>query len=168
MRDFKNLKIAVAGAGYVGLSIATLLAQNYTVVIVDVVAEKVAMINNKKSPIQDDYIEKYLVGKELNLTTTLDAKEAYTDADFVVIAVPTNYDSQKNFFNTSAVETTIKLVMEYNSNAIMVIKSTIPVGYTKSIREKTGSKNIIFSPEFLRESKALYDNVYPKFSVAFS
>lgn len=161
MRDFKDLKIAVAGTGYVGLSIATLLSQHHKVMAVDIVPEKVELINNKKSPIQDEYIEKYLAEKELDLTATLDAKEAYSDADFVVIAAPTNYDSQKNFFDTSAVEAVIKLVMEYNPNAIMVIKSTIPVGYTKSIREKTGSKNIIFSPEFLRESKALYDNLYP-------
>ncbi len=160
-KDMKDLKIAVAGTGYVGLSIATLLAQNHTVYAVDVVPEKVELINSKKSPIQDDYIEKYLAEKELKLIATLDAKEAYTDADFVVIAAPTNYDSKKNYFDTSAVEAVIKLVMEYAPNAIMVIKSTIPVGYTKSIREKTGSKNIIFSPEFLRESKALYDNLYP-------
>ena len=157
----KKFKIAVAGTGYVGLSIATLLAQNHTVYAVDIVPEKVDMINKKLSPIQDDYIEKYLAEKDLDLTATLDAKEAYTDADFVVIAAPTNYDSRKNFFDTSAVETVIKLVMEHNPQAIMVIKSTIPVGYTESIREKTGSKNIIFSPEFLRESKALYDNLYP-------
>ena len=155
------MKIAVAGTGYVGLSIATLLAQNNTVVAVDIIPEKVDLINNKKSPIQDDYIEKYLAEKELNLTATLDAESAYKDADFVVIAAPTNYDSKKNFFDTSAVEAVIELVMKYNPNAIMVIKSTIPVGYTQSIREKTGSKNIIFSPEFLRESKALYDNLYP-------
>jgi len=160
-KDMKDIKIAVAGTGYVGLSIATLLAQNHTVYAVDVVPEKVELINNKKSPIQDDYIEKYLAEKELKLIATLDAKEAYTDADFVVIAAPTNYDSKKNYFDTSAVVAVIKLVMEYAPNAIMVIKSTIPVGYTKSIREKTGSKNIIFSPEFLRESKALYDNLYP-------
>ena len=160
-KDMKDIKIAVAGTGYVGLSIATLLAQNHTVYAVDIVPEKVELINNKKSPIQDDYIEKYLAEKELKLIATLDAKEAYTDADFVVIAAPTNYDSKKNYFDTSAVEAVIKLVMEYAPNAIMVIKSTIPVGYTKSIREKTGSKNIIFSPEFLRESKALYDNLYP-------
>ena len=157
----KNYKIAVAGTGYVGLSIATLLAQHNEVVAVDIVPEKVEMINNRKSPIQDDYIEQYLAEKELNLTATLDAKAAYTGADFVVIAAPTNYDSQKNYFDTSAVETVIRLVMEYNPNAIMVIKSTIPVGYTESIREKTGSSNILFSPEFLRESKALYDNLYP-------
>ena len=155
------MKIAVAGTGYVGLSIATLLAQHNTVVAVDIIPEKVDLINNKKSPIQDDYIEKYLAEKELDLTATLDAESAYKDADFVVIAAPTNYDSKKNFFDTSAVEAVIDLVMKYNPDAIMVIKSTIPVGYTKSIREKTGSKNIIFSPEFLRESKALYDNLYP-------
>ena len=157
----KKLKIAVAGTGYVGLSLAVLLAQNNTVYAVDIIQEKVDLINNRKSPIQDDYIEKYLAEKELDLTATLDAESAYTDADFVVIAAPTNYDSNKNFFDTSAVETVIKLVMKYNSNAVMVIKSTIPVGYTRSIREKTGSDNIIFSPEFLRESKALYDNLYP-------
>ena len=155
------MKIAVAGTGYVGLSLAVLLAQNNRVYAVDIVPEKGEMINNRKSPIQDDYIERYLVEKVLDLTATLNAKEAYSDADFVVIAVPTNYDSKKNFFDTSAVENVIKLVMEYNPEAIMVIKSTIPVGYTKSIREKTGSGNIIFSPEFLRESKALYDNLYP-------
>lgn len=157
----KKLKIAVAGTGYVGLSLAVLLAQNNTVYAVDIIQEKVDLINNRKSPIQDDYIEKYLAEKELDLTATLDAESAYTDADFVVIAAPTNYDSNKNFFDTSAVETVIKLVMKYNPNAVMVIKSTIPVGYTRSIREKTGSGNIIFSPEFLRESKALYDNLYP-------
>ena len=161
MKDFKDLKIAVAGTGYVGLSIATLLSQHHQVTAVDIVPEKVELINNKKSPIQDDYIEKYLAEKELNLVATLDAEVAYKDADFVVIAAPTNYDSKKNFFDTSAVEAVIKLVMQYNPNAIMVIKSTIPVGYTASIREKMGSKNIIFSPEFLRESKALYDNLYP-------
>lgn len=161
MRDFKNLKIAVAGTGYVGLSIATLLSQYHKVMAVDIISEKVELINQRKSPIQDEYIEKYLAEKELDLTATLDAKEAYTDADFVVIAAPTNYDSKKNFFDTSAVENVIGLVMEYAPGAIMVIKSTIPVGYTKSIREKTGSKNILFSPEFLRESKALYDNLYP-------
>ncbi|MBM6810032.1 nucleotide sugar dehydrogenase [Faecalitalea cylindroides] len=155
------MKIAVAGTGYVGLSIATLLAQHHEVVAVDIIPEKVELINNKKSPIQDDYIEKYLAEKELNLTATLDAKEAYKSAEFVVIAAPTNYDSKKNFFDTSAVESVIKLVMEINPKAIMIIKSTIPVGYTQSIREKTRSKNIIFSPEFLRESKALYDNLYP-------
>ena len=155
------MKIAVAGTGYVGLSIATLLAQHNTVTAVDIIPEKIDLINNRKSPIQDDYIEKYLAEKELDLIATLDAESAYKDADFVVIAAPTNYDSKKNFFDTSAVEAVIDLVMKYNPNAIMVIKSTIPVGYTKSIREKTGSKNIIFSPEFLRESKALYDNLYP-------
>lgn len=155
------MKIAVAGTGYVGLSLATLLAQHNEVKAVDIIPEKVELINNKKSPIQDDYIEKYLAEKDLNLVATLDAEMAYKDAEFVIIAAPTNYDSKKNFFDTSAVETVIKLVMQYNPNAIMVIKSTIPVGYTKSIREKTGSKNIIFSPEFLRESKALYDNLYP-------
>ena len=161
MREFKDLKIAVAGTGYVGLSIATLLAQHHHVTAVDIVPEKVELINNRKSPIQDEYIEKYLAEKELNLTATLDAKEAYSDADFVVIAAPTNYDSKKNFFDTSAVEAVIKLVIEYNPEAIMVIKSTIPVGYTASIREKFHCDNIIFSPEFLRESKALYDNLYP-------
>lgn len=155
------MKIAVAGTGYVGLSIATLLAQHNTVTAADIIPEKVELINNRKSPIQDDYIEKYLAEKKLDLTATLDAESAYKDADFVVIAAPTNYDSKKNFFDTSAVEAVIELVMKYNPNAIMVIKSTIPVGYTKSIREKTGSENIIFSPEFLRESKALYDNLYP-------
>lgn len=157
----KNYKIAVAGTGYVGLSIATLLSQHHQVTAVDIIPEKVDMINNRKSPIQDDYIEKYLAEKELNLTATLDAKAAYSDADFVVIAAPTNYDSKTQHFDTSAVEAVIKLVMEYNPNAIMVIKSTIPVGYTASVREKFNSKNIIFSPEFLRESKALYDNLYP-------
>jgi UDPglucose 6-dehydrogenase len=156
-----NMKIAVAGTGYVGLSLATLLAQHNEVKAVDIIPEKVELINNKKSPIQDDYIEKYLAEKDLNLVATLDAEMAYKDAEFVIIAAPTNYDSKKNFFDTSAVEAVIKLVMQYNPNAIIVIKSTIPVGYTKSIREKTGSKNIIFSPEFLRESKALYDNLYP-------
>ncbi len=161
MRELKDLKIAVAGTGYVGLSIATLLSQHHQVTAVDIVPEKVEMINNRKSPIQDDYIENYLAEKELNLKATLDAKEAYSDADFVVIAAPTNYDSKKNFFDTSAVESVIKLVIEYNPEAIMVIKSTIPVGYTASIREKFNCDNIIFSPEFLRESKALYDNLYP-------
>lgn len=155
------MKIAVAGTGYVGLSLAVLLAQRNSVYAVDIIQEKVDLINQKKSPIHDDYIEKYLVEKDLDLTATLDAKQAYKDAEFVIIAAPTNYDSQKNYFDTSAVEAVIKLVMEHNPDAIMVIKSTIPVGYTKSIREKTGSKNIIFSPEFLRESKALYDNLYP-------
>ena len=161
MREFKDLKIAVAGTGYVGLSISTLLSQHHQVTAVDIIPEKVEMINNKKSPIQDDYIEKYLAEKELNLRATLDAKEAYSDADFVVIAAPTNYDSKKNFFDTSAVEAVIKLVIEYNPEATMVIKSTIPVGYTASVREKFHCDNIIFSPEFLRESKALYDNLYP-------
>ena len=162
MRDFNSLKIAVAGTGYVGLSIATLLSQHHQVTAVDIIPEKVELINNKKSPIQDDYIGKYLEEKNLNLTATLDAEEAYKDADFVVIAAPTNYDSKKNFFDTSAVEAVIKLVIEYNPEAIMVIKSTIPVGYTTSIREKFHCDNIIFSPEFLRESKALYDNLYPR------
>ncbi len=161
MREFKDLKIAVAGTGYVGLSIATLLSQHHHVTAVDIIPEKVELINNRKSPIQDEYIEKYLAEKELDLTATLDAKEAYSDADFVVIAAPTNYDSKKNFFDTSAVEAVIKLVIEYNPEAIMVIKSTIPVGYTTSVREKFHCDNIIFSPEFLRESKALYDNLYP-------
>lgn len=155
------MKIAVAGTGYVGLSIAVLLSQKHEVMAVDILPEKVELINNKKSPIQDEYIEKYLAEKELNLTATLDAKTAYQDADFVVIATPTNYDSKKNFFDTSAVETVIKLVIQYNPNAVMVIKSTIPVGFTESVREKFHSDNIIFSPEFLRESKALYDNLYP-------
>ena len=157
----KLYKIAVAGTGYVGLSLAVLLAQHHEVCAVDIVPEKVDLINSKKSPIQDEYIEKYLAEKELNLRATLNAEEAYSDADFVVIAAPTNYDTKQNYFDTSAVETVIRLVMQYNPNAIMVIKSTIPVGYTQSIREKTGSKNIIFSPEFLREGKALYDNLYP-------
>ncbi len=157
----KSMTIAVAGTGYVGLSIATLLAQHNHVTAVDIVPEKVEMINRRQSPIQDEYIEKYLAEKPLDLTATLDAHTAYKDADFVVIAAPTNYDSQKNYFDTSAVETVIRLVMEANPDAIMVIKSTIPVGYTESIRQKTGSKNILFSPEFLRESKALYDNLYP-------
>ena len=161
MREFEDLKIAVAGTGYVGLSLAVLLAQHHQVTALDIIPEKVEMINNKKSPIQDEYIEKYLAEKELDLTATLNAKEAYSDADFVVIAAPTNYDSKKNFFDTSAVEAVIKLVIEYNPEAIMVIKSTIPVGYTASVREKFHCDNIIFSPEFLRESKALYDNLYP-------
>lgn len=155
------MRIVVAGTGYVGLSIATLLAQHHEVMAVDIIEEKVNMINNRKSPIQDNEIEAFLSTKNLNLVATLNAKEAYSDAEFVVIAAPTNYDSKKNFFDTSAVEAVIKLVMEYNPEAVMIIKSTIPVGYTQSIREKTGSKNIIFSPEFLRESKALYDNLYP-------
>lgn len=157
----KKYTIAVAGTGYVGLSIATLLSQHHKVYAVDIVPEKVELINQKKSPIQDEYIEKYLAEKELNLIATLDAEMAYSAVDFVVIAAPTNYDSATQHFDTSAVESVINLVMKYNPEAIMVIKSTIPVGYTKSIREKTGSKNIIFSPEFLRESKALYDNLYP-------
>ena len=155
------MKIAVAGTGYVGLSIATLLAQHNQVTAVDIIPEKVELINNRKSPIQDDYIEDYLANKELDLTATLDAEAAYTDADFVVIAAPTNYDSKKNFFDTSAVEAVIKLVIQYNPDAIMVIKSTIPVGFTAHVREKYHCDNIIFSPEFLRESKALYDNLYP-------
>ena len=155
------MKIAVAGTGYVGLSIATLLSQHHEVMAVDIIPEKVDLINHRKSPIQDEYIEKYLAEKNLNLTATLDAEAAYKDADFVVIAAPTNYDSKKNFFDTSAVEAVIKLVLQYNPNAIMVIKSTIPVGYTASVREKFNTKSIIFSPEFLRESKALYDNLYP-------
>ena len=156
-----NYRIAVAGTGYVGLSIATLLSQHHEVMAVDIIPEKVDLINHKESPIQDEYIEKYLAEKDLNLTATLDAEAAYKDADFVVIAAPTNYDSKKNFFDTSAVEAVIKLVIQYNPDAIMVIKSTIPVGYTASVREKFNTKNIIFSPEFLRESKALYDNLYP-------
>ena len=155
------MKIAVAGTGYVGLSIATLLSQHHEVMAVDIIPEKVDLINHKKSPIQDEYIEKYLAEKDLNLTATLDAEAAYKDADFVVIAAPTNYDSKKNFFDTSAVEAVIKLVIQYNPDAIMVIKSTIPVGFTASVREKYHCDNIIFSPEFLRESKALYDNLYP-------
>lgn len=155
------MKIAVAGTGYVGLSIATLLAQHNSVVAVDIVKEKIDLINNKKSPIQDEYIEKYLKEKDLDLTATLDAETAYKNAEFVVIAAPTNYDSKKNYFDTSAVETVIKLVIEYNPDAIMVIKSTIPVGFTSYVREKYHCDNIIFSPEFLRESKALYDNLYP-------
>ena len=155
------MKIAVAGTGYVGLSMATLLAQHNHVVAVDIIPEKVEKINNRISPIQDEYIEKYFAEKELDLTATLDAESAYKDADFVIVAAPTNYDSQKNFFDTSAVEKVIDLVIKYNPNAIIIIKSTIPVGYTESIRKKTGSENILFSPEFLRESKALYDNLYP-------
>ena len=154
-------KIAVAGTGYVGLSLAVLLAQHNTVTAVDILPEKVDCINRKKSPIQDDYIEKYFAEKELHLTATLDGEKAYADADFVIIAAPTNYDSQKNYFDTSAVESVVELVMRSNPNAIMVIKSTVPVGFTKALREKTGSRNILFSPEFLRESKALYDNLYP-------
>lgn len=155
------MKIAVAGTGYVGLSIACLLSQHNEVKAVDIIKEKVDLINSKKSPIQDEYIEKYLAEKNLNLEATLDAEYAYSDADFIVIAAPTNYDSKKNFFDTSAVESVIELVLKYNPNAIMVIKSTIPVGYTESVRKKFNTKNIIFSPEFLRESKALYDNLYP-------
>lgn len=155
------MKIAVAGTGYVGLSIAVLLSQHHQVTAVDIIPEKVELINQRRSPIQDNEIETYLKTKDLNLVATLDAEDAYRDAEFVVIAAPTNYDSQKNYFDTSAVESVIRLVMDVNPNAIMVIKSTIPVGYTQSIREKTGSKNILFSPEFLRESKALYDNLYP-------
>lgn len=155
------MKVAIAGAGYVGMSIATLLAQHCEVFLVDVIQTKVDMINDRKSPIQDEYIERYFAERKLNLTATLDPQEAYSDADFVVIAAPTNYDSQMNFFDTSAVETVIALVMEYNPNAVMVIKSTVPVGYTASVRKKFGIKNIIFSPEFLRESKALYDNLFP-------
>lgn len=161
MRAFQDLKIAVAGTGYVGLSIATLLSQHHRVMAVDIVPEKVELINRRKSPIQDEYIERYLAEKELDLTATLDAEAAYTDADFVVIATPTNYDSKKNFFDTSAVEAVIQLVLRYNPDAIMVIKSTIPVGYTVGIRERLHCDNILFSPEFLRESKALYDNLYP-------
>ena len=157
----KKYTIAVAGTGYVGLSIATLLSQHHKVYAVDIVPEKIDMVNQHKSPIQDKYIEKYLAEKDLDLTATLDAEMAYSAADFVVVAAPTNYDSSTQHFDTSAVESVINLVMKYNPNAIMVIKSTIPVGYTKSICEKTGSKNILFSPEFLRESKALYDNLYP-------
>ena len=155
------MKIAVAGMGYVGLSLSVLLAQHNEVVAVDIVPEKIDLINSKKSPIQDDFIENYFAEKELDLTATLDAEVAYRDAEFVIVAVPTNYDSKRNFFDTSAVEAVIALVKKYNPDAIIVIKSTVPVGYTKSIREKTGSRNIIFSPEFLRESKALYDNLYP-------
>ncbi len=157
----KNLKIAVAGTGYVGLSMAVLLSQNHTVYAVDIIPEKDEMINNKQSPIQDDYIEKYLAEKELDLTATLDAELAYKDADYVVVAAPTNYDSKKHFFDTSAVESVIEIVEKVNPNAIIIIKSTIPVGYTTALRERTGNKNILFSPEFLRESKALYDNLYP-------
>ena len=161
MKDMKDITIAVAGTGYVGLSIATLLSQHHKVYAVDIIPEKVELINNRKSPIQDDYIEKYLAEKDLDLEATLDGEKAYKEADIVVIAAPTNYDSKTQHFDTSAVEAVINLVMKTNQDAIMIIKSTIPVGYTKQIREKTGSKNIIFSPEFLRESKALYDNLYP-------
>ena len=161
MKAFEKLNIAVAGTGYVGLSIAVLLSQHHHVTAVDIVPEKVDLINQKKSPIQDDYIEKYLAEKDLDLTATLDGETAYRDADFVVIAAPTNYDSRKNFFDTSAVEAVIRLVMKVNPEAVMVIKSTIPVGFTASVREKYQCGNIIFSPEFLRESKALYDNLYP-------
>ena len=161
MKSFQELKIAVAGTGYVGLSIATLLSQHHEVVAIDIVPEKVDLINNKKSPIQDDYIEEYLASHKLNLKATLDAEMAYKDADFVVIAAPTNYDSQRNFFDTSAVEAVIEQVLRFNPNAFMVIKSTIPVGYTISVRERFHTKRILFSPEFLRESKALYDNLYP-------
>ena len=161
MKPLKDIKIAVAGTGYVGFSIAILLAQNHPVYAVDIVPEKIDLINSKKSPIQDEYIEKYLADKKLNLTATLDAKLAYTNADFVVIAAPTNYDPKKNFFDTSAVESVIKQVMAYNPDAVIVIKSTIPVGFTAGVRKKYGCENILFSPEFLRESKALYDNLYP-------
>ena len=159
--DINNIKVAVAGTGYVGLSLATLISQKHEVTAVDIIPEKVEMINNRKSPIQDEYIEKFFAEKELKLTATTDGAAAYKDADFVIIAAPTNYDSKKNYFDTSAVEAVIDLVMSVNKDAIMVIKSTIPVGYTKRIREEKGTKNIIFSPEFLRESKALYDNLYP-------
>lgn len=155
------MKIAIAGMGYVGLSMAVLLAQKNKVTAVDVIPEKIDLINRKQSPIQDDYIEKYLIGKELDLVATLDASSAYSDADFVIIATPTNYDSKKNYFDTSAVESAVAQVMQYNPDAVMVIKSTVPVGYTEKIRQRTGSRNILFSPEFLRESKALYDNLYP-------
>ena len=161
MRDYQNLKIAVAGTGYVGLSIAVLLAQHHNVVAVDIIPEKVALINQRKSPIDDEYIEKYFQEKTLHLTATTNGCEAYCDADLVIIAAPTNYDSKKNFFDTSAVEAVIKQVLQVNQTAIIVIKSTVPVGYTDSIRKTTGCRNILFSPEFLRESKALYDNLYP-------
>ena len=160
-KNIKDLKIAVAGTGYVGLSIATLLSQHHLVMAVDVVKEKVELINNKRSPIQDDYIEQYLSEKDLNLTATMDAETAYKDADFVVIATPTNYDPVKNYFDTRHVEEVIEIVMKVNSDAIMIVKSTIPVGYTEHIREKYKCNNILFAPEFLRESKALYDNLYP-------
>ncbi|KAB7788101.1 nucleotide sugar dehydrogenase [Bifidobacterium cebidarum] len=161
MRGFADLRVAVAGTGYVGLSLATLLSQHHHVTAVDVVPQKVDLINRRESPIQDEYIERYFAEKDLDLTATLDGERAYADADLVIIATPTNYDSERNFFDTSAVEAVIDLVMRVNPDAVMVIKSTIPVGYTKAIRERTGSRNIIFSPEFLRESKALYDNLYP-------
>ncbi len=161
MREFKNLKIAVAGTGYVGLSMATLLAQHHHVTAVDILPERVEQINKRISPLQDDYIEKYMAEKELDLVATLDGESAYRDADFVIIAAPTNYDSVKNFFDTSAVESVIEMVLRVNKDAVMVIKSTIPVGYTESVRKKYNSRKIIFSPEFLRESKALYDNLYP-------
>lgn len=161
MKTFRDIKIAIAGTGYVGLSIATLLSQNHKVTAVDIIKEKIDLINNRKSPIKDKEIQEYLTSKKLNLTATLDIKKAYKEADFVIIATPTNYDSEKNFFDTSTVEAVIKQVMAVNSNAIMVIKSTVPVGYTAMIREKMNCKNILFSPEFLRESKALYDNLYP-------
>ena len=161
LNSIQPMNIAVAGTGYVGLSIATLLSQHNHVTAVDIIPEKVEMINNKKSPIQDEYIEKYLAEKELDLTATTDGVSAYKNADFVIIAAPTNYDSKKNYFDTSAVESVIQLVLEVNPDAIMIIKSTIPVGYTESVRQKFGTQNILFSPEFLRESKALYDNLYP-------
>lgn len=161
MRDYKDIQIAVAGTGYVGLSLATLLSQHHQVTAIDIIPEKVEMINKRKSPIQDEYIEKYLLEKDLNLIATIDGETAYKEADFVIIAAPTNYDSKKNYFDTSAVETVIELVLNVNPEAVIVIKSTIPVGYTKAIREKYNTKRIIFSPEFLRESKALYDNLYP-------
>lgn len=161
MRDYKDIQIAVAGTGYVGLSLATLLSQHHQVTAIDIIPEKVEMINKRKSPIQDDYIEKYLLEKDLNLIATIDGETAYKEADFVIIAAPTNYDSKKNYFDTSAVEAVIELVLNVNPEAVIVIKSTIPVGYTKAIREKYNTKRIIFSPEFLRESKALYDNLYP-------
>ena len=161
MRDFKDLKIAVAGTGYVGLSMAVLFSQHHQVKAVDIVPEKVEMINRREAPIQDEYIETYFAEKKLNLMATLDAKEAYQDADFVIIAAPTNYDSKRNFFDTSAVEAVIELVLKWNPEAVIVIKSTVPVGYTTLIRKKFHCNNIIFSPEFLRESKALYDNLYP-------